>query len=99
MDHVLKNGLVVEPLGVRPVMPALAKTMSSFPKFLARTREELLAVFRNGDVSAVATRVWSEVCNRFIQRLLITTGNGDLRAFRDKKNEPWQDRCRCCLRL
>src|ERR1700731_4472063 len=68
----------VEPVGVRPEMPALAKTMSSFPKSLGQRCEEPLAIFRNRNVSAVATRVGPKFCDRLIQRLLVATGNGDL---------------------
>jgi hypothetical protein len=29
--------------------------------------------------------VWSEFCHRFIERLLVATGNGDLCAFSNEK--------------
>jgi hypothetical protein len=67
-------------------MPALAKTMSSFPKSLGQRCEEPLAIFRNRNVSAVATRVGPKFCDRLIQRLLVATGNGDLRALRNEKS-------------
>src|SRR5277367_2592441 len=45
-----------------------------------------LAIFRNGDVSAVATCARSKFRDRFIERCLVAAGNGDLRALHDEKS-------------
>ena len=45
----------------------------------------MLAVFRKCDVGSIATRVRSELRGRFIERLLVAAGDGDLSAFGDKK--------------
>ena len=86
MDHVLKNGLVGR-AGRCPAGDAgVGKDNVEFPEIFGKGCEEPLAVFRNGDVCAVATRVRSKFCNRLIQRFLVATVNGDLRALSDEKS-------------
>ena len=86
MDHVLKNGLVSR-TGRRPARDAgIGEDNVEFPEIFGQGCEEPLAVFRKGNVSAVATRVWSEFCNGLIQRFLVATGNGDLGALSNEKS-------------
>jgi hypothetical protein len=42
VDHVLESASLLVPVGVRPEMPALGKTRSSFPKSLARAGKSCL---------------------------------------------------------
>ena len=75
----------VEPVGVRAEIPACAKTIVKFAEIFGQCPEEPPAVFGDGDVGAVAMSVRSKFGDGFIQRLLVATGNANLRAFRDKK--------------
>src|SRR6185437_7570951 len=63
------------PMGVLPVIPALAKTMSSLPKSFGNIREEPLPVVGHGNVGAVAACLWPQFGDGFIERLLIAAGN------------------------
>ena len=86
MDHVLKHGLVSR-TGRRSARDAgISKDNVECPEIFGQGCEEPLAVFRKGNVSAVATRVWSEFCNGLIQRFLVATGNGDLGALSNEKS-------------
>ena len=52
-----------------------------FAKVFGELSEELLAVLRHRNVGAIAARAGAEFGDRFIQRLLIPAGDGDLSAF------------------
>ena len=59
MDHVLKNGLV-SGTGRRPARDAgIGEDDVELPEIFGQGCKEPLAVFRNGDVGAVATRIGS----------------------------------------
>jgi hypothetical protein len=86
VDHLLENGLVGR-AGGRPAGDAgVGKHHVEFPEIFGQGCEELFAVFRNSDVCTVATHVWSEFCYRFVERLLVATGNGDLCAFSNEQS-------------
>ena len=86
VDYLLENGLVGR-AGRRPSGDAgVGKDNVEFPEIFGQGCEELLAVFSNRDVCTVATSVWSEFCHRFIERLLVATGNGDLCAFSNEES-------------
>jgi hypothetical protein len=81
VDHVLKNTLVGR-AGRSPTGDAgIGEDNVELPEIFGQACEEPLAIFRNGDVNAVATRVWSKCGNRLIERLLVATSNGNLRAL------------------
>ena len=86
MDHVLKNGLVGRARRSPAGDAGIRKDNVELPEICGQGCEEPLAIFRKGDVSAVATRVRSKFCNRLIQRFLVATVNGDLRALSDEKS-------------
>ena len=70
MNDILKDGFVGR-AGRRTARDArIRKDDVEFAEIFGQGREELLAVFRNGEVSAVATRVWPECSNRLIERSL-----------------------------
>jgi len=98
VDHVLKNGLVGRARRSPPGDAGIGEDNVELPEICGQGCEEPLAIFCNGDVSAVATRARAKFGDRFIQRLLVAAGNGDLRAFRDEKVGPWLGRCHCCRR-
>ena len=79
MDHVLKNGLV-GPAGRSPTGYAgICEHNVELPEIFGQGCEEPLAIFRNGDVNAVATRARSKFGDRFIVRQfspVITIGGG-----------------------
>ena len=86
VDHVLKNGLVGR-AGRSPAGDAgIGEDNVELPEIFSQGCEEPLAIFRKGDVSAVATRARSKFGDRFIERLLVAAGNGDLRALRNEKS-------------
>jgi hypothetical protein len=86
VDHVLKNGLVGR-AGRSPAGDAgVGKDNIEFAEIFGQGCEEPLAIFRNGDVNAVATCARSEFSDCCIERLLVATSNGDLRALRNEKS-------------
>src|SRR5271168_1564779 len=86
MDHVLKNGLVGR-AGRSPAGDAgIGEDDVELPEIFGQGREEPLAVFRNGNVNAIATRVRSKFGDCFIERLLVAASNRDLRALRNEKS-------------
>jgi len=88
VDHVLKNGLVGR-AGRSPAGDAgIGEDNVELPEIFGQGCEEPLAIFRNGDVNAVATRARSKFGDRFIERLLVATSNGDLRALGNEKSMP-----------
>src|SRR5262252_340213 len=64
----------------------IGKDDVKFAEILGECREEPLAIFRNGDVGAVAASVRPKFSDGFVQRLLVATGDGNLRAFSDEKS-------------
>ena len=85
MDYLLEDGFVGR-ASRRPARNAcVSEDDVKFAKVLGEFSEELLAVLRNRNVSAVAMRFRSQLGDRFIQCLLIATRNCDFRAFRDEK--------------
>src|SRR5262249_18196226 len=81
-----KNGLVGR-AGRRPAGDAgVGKHNVELPEIFGQGCEDPLAVFRNSDVCTIATSAWSEFCHRFIERLLVATGNGYLCAFSNEKS-------------
>ncbi len=85
MDHVLKNGFVGRAGGSPAGDAGIGEDDVQLPEIFGQCCEELLAIFRNGDVNAVATRVRSQFGDRFIERLLVASSNRDLRALRSEK--------------
>src|SRR5271154_3485000 len=86
MDDVLKNGLVGR-AGRSPAGDAgIGEDNVELPEIFGQGCEQPLAIFRNGDVGAVATRARSKFGDRLIERLRVATGNGDLRALRNEKS-------------
>jgi hypothetical protein len=73
MNDVLKSGFVTQAGGRSARDSGVGKDNVEFPEISAKGCEEPLAVFPNGDISAVATRIGSEFGDRLIQRLLIAT--------------------------
>ena len=86
MDHVLKNGFVGRAGWSLAGDTGIGEDNVELPEIFGQGCEEPLAIFRNGDVNAVATRARSKFGNRFIERLLVATSNGDLRALRNEKS-------------
>jgi hypothetical protein len=86
VDHVLKNGLVGRASRSPAGDAGIGEDNVELPEIVGQGCEESLAIFRNGDVSAVATRARSKFGDRFIERLLIATGNCDLRSLRNEKS-------------
>ena len=85
MDYLLEDGFVGR-ASRRPARNAcVSEDDVKFTKVLGDFSEELLAVLRNRNVSAVAMRFRSQLGDRFIQCLLIATRNCDFRAFRDER--------------
>jgi hypothetical protein len=81
-----KSGLVGRPSRSTAGDAGIGEDNVELPKIFGQGFEEPLAIFRNGDVSAVATRARSKFGDRFIERLRVATGNGDLRALRNEKS-------------
>src|SRR5215470_12465390 len=85
MNDILKDGFVGR-AGRRTARDArIRKDDVKFTEIAGQGCEEPLAIFRNGDVGTVTASVRSKFRDGFIQRLLIATGDGNLRAFRDEK--------------
>ena len=85
MDYLLEDGFVGR-AGRRPASNAcIGEDDVKFAEVFGEISEELLAVFHNCNVGAIAVRFRSEFGDRFIQCLLIATRNCDFRAFRDEK--------------
>src|SRR5271154_648852 len=90
MNHILKNRLVGR-AGRRPAGDSgIGKNNVEFPEIFGQGCKQPLAIFPNSHVCAVATRVWSKFGDRFIERLLVATGNGHLRALRNEKSRGGQ---------
>ena len=80
MDYLLEDGFVG-----RARNACVSQDDVKLTKVLGEFSEELLAVLRNRNVSAIAMRFRSQLSDRFIHCLLIATRNCDFRAFRDEK--------------
>src|SRR5277367_57457 len=86
MNDILKNRLVGR-AGRRPAGDSgIGENNVEFPEIFGQGCEEPLAIFPNSHVCAVATRGWSEFGDCCIERLLVATGNGDLRALSNEKS-------------
>src|SRR6202167_3139834 len=86
VDYVLKNGLVARARRSPAGDAGIGEDNVELPEICGQGGEEPLAIFRTGDVSAVATRARSKFGNRFIERHLARAGNGDLRASPDESS-------------
>src|SRR6202034_1581298 len=86
VDYVLKNGLVGRAGRSSAGDARIGEDNVELPEIFGQGCEEPLAIFRKGDVSAVATRARPKFGDRFIERLLVAAGNGNLRALRDEKS-------------
>jgi hypothetical protein len=85
VDYLLEDGFVGR-ASRRPAGNAcISEDDVKFAKVFGEFSEELLAVLRNRNVSAIAVRFRSQLGDRFIQCLLIATRNCDFSAFRDEK--------------
>jgi hypothetical protein len=85
VDYLLEDGFVGR-ASRRPARNArVSEDDVKFAKVFGEFSEELLAVLRNRNVSAIAVRFRSQLGDRFIQCLLISTRNRDFRALRDEK--------------
>src|SRR6516225_1804610 len=86
MNDILKSSLVGRASG-RPAGNArVGKDNVELSEVFGQGCKEPLAIFRNSNVCAVATGARPKFGDRFIQRLLVTAGNGDLCTFRDEKS-------------
>src|SRR3974377_1309485 len=85
MNDVVKNGLVGQASGRATREAGIGEDKCELAKVFRQGCEKALAIFRNGDVDAVAACVWPEFSNGLVQRFLIATGNGDLCAFRNEE--------------
>ena len=86
MDHVLKNGFVRRARRSPAGDAGIGEDNVELPEIFGQGCEQPLAIFRNGDVDSVAMRARSKFGDRFIERLLVATGNGDLCALRNEKS-------------
>ena len=85
MDYLLEDGFVGR-ASRRPARNAcVSEDDVKFAKVLGEFSEELLGVLRNRNVSAVAMRFRSQLGDRVIQCLLITTRNCDFRPSEMKR--------------
>ena len=85
MHYLLEDGFVGRASRRAARNACVSEDDVKFAKVLGQFNEELLAVLRNRNVSAIAMRFRSQLGDRFIQCLLIATRNCDFGAFRDEK--------------
>jgi hypothetical protein len=71
VDHVLKNGFVGRPGRSTAGDAGIGEDNVELPEIFGQGFEEPLAIFRNGDVSAVATRARSKFGDRYRETLVI----------------------------
>ena len=89
VDYLLEDGFVGR-ASRRPARNAcVSEDDVKFAKVLGEFSEELLGVLRNRNVSAVAMRFRSQLGDRVIQCLLITTRNCDFRPSEMKRRAGW----------
>ena len=84
VDDVLKDGFVGRARRRSAGDAGICEDDVEPAEISGKCCEEPLAVFGYGDVCAVAARARSKFGDSFVQRLLVTAGNGDLGAFRNE---------------
>src|SRR5262245_5873955 len=85
MDDILENCFVCTSCKSSAGDSSIGKDDVKLAKVLGKFCEELITVLCDRNVGAIGARVRSEFCYRFIQRLLVAAGNGNLYAFSDEK--------------